>query len=76
MTTEKPTWKNAPVWANWLSQDQDGKWFWSEYKPVAIERDGCFSPAGNTFTHCKLALRGEVNNQWMNTLEHRPEAAQ
>lgn len=29
----KPNWKDAPDWAQWLSQDADGEWFWSEEEP-------------------------------------------
>ncbi len=72
--TTKPQWKDAPQWANWLSQDHDGKWFWFEYRPIPVRREGFFSTAGNALTHCKLALRGEVNHQWKQTLEKRPEA--
>jgi len=30
----KPDWKNAPEWANWLAQDNNGNWYWYEYKPI------------------------------------------
>ena len=28
-----PDWSNAPEWANWLTYDKDG-WFWWEVKPI------------------------------------------
>jgi len=28
-----PSWKDAPEWANWLAQDEDGSWWWFEVKP-------------------------------------------
>ncbi|MGI2025787.1 hypothetical protein [Endozoicomonas acroporae] len=74
MMTTKPQWKDAPQWANWLSQDHDGKWFWSAGKVAASKRDGFFSPVGFADYRCKLAGRGEVNHQWKQTLEQRPEA--
>lgn len=30
----KPNWKNAPEWANWLAMDGNGEWFWYQYKPI------------------------------------------
>ena len=30
---DKPDWKGAPEWANWLAQDEDGPWFWFQLKP-------------------------------------------
>lgn len=32
-----PSWKNAPEWANWVAQDDDGEWSWFEYKPDLVE---------------------------------------
>lgn len=29
----KPDWKDAPDWANWLSMDSDGAWWWHENEP-------------------------------------------
>lgn len=29
----KPSWKDAPQWANWLARDSDGRWYWYEDKP-------------------------------------------
>ena len=28
-----PEWKDAPLWANWLSMTENGDWWWSEEKP-------------------------------------------
>ncbi len=30
----KPSWKDAPDWANWLAMDSGGTWFWYEFMPV------------------------------------------
>jgi hypothetical protein len=32
----KPSWNDAPDWANWLAQDSDGSWTWYEKTPVAL----------------------------------------
>ena len=30
----KPSWDDAPEWAQWLAMDKNGQWFWYEFKPV------------------------------------------
>lgn len=30
----KPDWKDAPEWANWLAQDKDGEWCWWNIAPI------------------------------------------
>lgn len=32
----KPSWDDAPEWANWLAMDADGTWFWFEDEPISI----------------------------------------
>lgn len=29
----KPSWDDAPEWAQWLAMDDSGAWFWYEEKP-------------------------------------------
>lgn len=29
----KPDWKDAPDWANYLAQDDNGSWSWFEHEP-------------------------------------------
>lgn len=29
----KPSWNDAPEWAQWLAMDEDGEWFWFESEP-------------------------------------------
>lgn len=31
----KPSWDDAPAWANYLAMDKSGRWYWYEYKPWA-----------------------------------------
>jgi hypothetical protein len=33
----KPEWKNAPDWAQYLSKDTNGGWFWTNEKPILID---------------------------------------
>jgi len=63
----KPSWIDAPEWANYLAQDADGQWYWFEDKPelkrglaLWINRSG-------------VAKKAEVRNvDWRSTLEQRP----
>jgi len=29
----KPSWKNAPEWANYLAMDKDNDWYWHAFEP-------------------------------------------
>ena len=29
----KPDWKDAPPWADWLAMDSDKQWYWHAYEP-------------------------------------------
>lgn len=49
MSIEKPTWGNAPEWANWLAQELDGSWFWYEKEPWYIKSKWIFNGK------CKIA---------------------
>lgn len=61
----KPSWKDAPEWAEWLAQDEDGEWKWLAGLPgkyvdcwTAVKIKGC----------CKGIALGD----WWDTLEKRP----
>ncbi len=30
----KPSWDDAPEWAQWLAMDESGRWFWYDKMPV------------------------------------------
>jgi hypothetical protein len=30
----RPSWNDAPEWANYLTCDNDGQWYWYEEKPI------------------------------------------
>jgi hypothetical protein len=61
----KPDWKNAPDWANYLAQDASGSWAWFENKPVAI-------PASMWVSDGAERIQTVVKN-WKETLESRPK---
>lgn len=39
MNSQKPSWKDAPKWANFLAMDQDGTWFWYENEPLRMDNE-------------------------------------
>ena len=75
--TAKPSWENAPEWAQWLAQDADGEWCWFRHRPL---KDSGMHIWNNNVS---LAVKGEMqwqrsgesapNENWRNTLEKRPK---
>jgi hypothetical protein len=61
----KPTWDEAPEWANWLARDEDGTWGWFENEPRIRFNDGWYSDSGRYLTV-------ENYDYWRDTLEPRP----
>lgn len=66
----KPSWKDAPEWAIYRAQDRSGHWYWYELKPkpskelsIWVSKDDCVI----------LASIGLPNENWMDTLEERPQ---
>lgn len=70
----KPSWKDAPDWAGWLAQDEDGVWYWHQNEP---------GQNGEDVNNCRYWLShgesdiadggGELLGDWHDTLEKRPE---
>lgn len=67
----KPSWADAPEWANFLSQGFSGAWFWHEFNPE-IGDCAYFSVKGKYTIH----IAGEILGDWRDTLEKRPEQAE
>jgi hypothetical protein len=72
----KPSWSDAPEWAQWLAQDEDGGWCWYEGKPKEAERGWRvinFVDLRPSRTSIVLGdLDYNANPDWRNTLEKRP----
>ena len=64
----KPSWEDAPEWANLLSQGLSGTWYWHEFKPVL--GDCAYFSVKGKYT---LQRGGVVLGDWRDTLEKRPE---
>ena len=59
----KPSWDDAPEWANFLAMDADGEWCWHEKKPNA--GDGLWIPGLGKWKVVKVPA-------WEETLEAKP----
>ena len=68
----KPSWDDAPWWAEWLAQDEDGCWVFFHLKPNAKSLSGKWD--GYSVTDDFEEIHGDDANQnWKNTLEKRPK---
>lgn len=72
----KPSWADAPDWAEWLAQDEDGEWKWLGSNPSKYI-DGW---TANKLSRCKkvgaygaVIEKGTILCDWCDTLEKRPE---
>lgn len=60
----KPSWNDAPEWAQWLAMDEDGKWWWFECKPRLVSDQAWFNNGGR-FAYASV-------NDFRESLEPRP----
>jgi len=70
---KKPSWKDAPDWAQWLAQDCSGQWRFHTAKPQLIPSsfiapESFHAVAGRSIR----STSGEVIGDWRDTLEQRP----
>ena len=65
----KPSWKDAPEWGEWLAQDEDGEWKWLAGLPGEYVD-------GWTAVKIKGCCKGSALGDWRGTLEKRPEQAE
>ena len=64
---QKPKWKDAPCWARYLAQNDDGQWVWYEKRPSLAFRMGYFfAENGGEYEEAEYA------DDWHTTLEERP----
>lgn len=63
----KPSWEDAPEWANWLAMDSNGEWHWYEGKPATGKREWL---ANKDKWYVQPAK--SKSYQWRDTLEERP----
>ena len=67
----KPNWKDAPEWANYLAMDSDGSWYWFELEPWYDEPNGIWYCANK---HYSISNRSEEAARPISSisLEKRP----
>ena len=71
MTAQLPDidWSDAPPGWNWLAQDEDGRWFWYQVKPVPGIGGGVWRSNSRTQ---RFAFQGAPNPLWLDSLQERP----
>ena len=66
----KPSWDDAPEWAEWLAQDENGDWAFYPDKPND-KQDQWVMPYTAPYA-LNTVGRSKVHGDWRNTLERRP----
>ncbi len=71
-----PSWKCAPEWANWLAQDEDGRWQWYSLKPTLDDEPTEFSPQLNDqwwlADSDECTISADARSGWRSSLQPRP----
>lgn len=67
----KPSWEDAPEWAEWLAQHASGYWAWGCGNPAADAK--AWEGVGEDWEVQWSGCAGEVLGDWRDTLERRPE---
>lgn len=62
----KPSWDDAPEWAQLLAMDEDGGWWWFQCPPVQGECMWIASDGG--FRRARVS-----HSDWKDSLEQRPK---
>jgi len=61
----KPSWDDAPEWANYLVMDSEGWWWWFEFKPSTNGNGGWFEDYG------KVEF-SNIESCWIDSMEVKP----
>lgn len=63
----KPSWKDAPWWAEYRAEDKNGQWTWFQKHPKKYK--GIWLPVDNSaFCDCV------ADKKWASTCEKRPKS--
>ncbi|HDZ8980329.1 TPA: hypothetical protein RUY06_002225 [Aeromonas veronii] len=68
----KPSWDDAPGWANWLCQRDDGMWFWCVEEPRVSENGWETRHEARATYPSGDQIPEHVLGDWRDTLERRP----
>ena len=72
----KPSWEDAPEWAEWVAQDDDGEWKWLGSNPSkyingwTANKLSCCKKMGS---YGSVIEKGTILGDWRDTIEKRPE---
>jgi hypothetical protein len=70
--SNKPDWKDAPIWANWLAQDSDGQWSWWNLEPAQAKLGSWLQGDPlDAYQYLDLWFT-ESAEDWRETLDPRP----
>lgn len=69
--TAPPPWSEAPPWAMYMAQDEDGEWWWYEKEPRPFDEGTWLE--GSIHGLVLKAETGSNNPNWRDTLQKRPE---
>lgn len=71
-----PSWDDSPKWANWLAQDEDGRWGWYSLKPTLDDEPTEFSPQRNDqwwlADSDERTISADARSGWRSSLQPRP----
>lgn len=75
MVSIKPSWKDAPEWANWLTMNGDGSWTWFEGTPVVSMPDSKFIHRWDHESRREQTIESSSicnTDNWTISIEQRP----
>lgn len=74
---DPPSWLSAPKWAEWLAQNESGRWCWYEKKPLAVPAETSDDVGewdiARTEDEFENSVMGMPNQYWYSTLVSRPQ---
>lgn len=74
---DHPSWLSAPKWAEWLAQNESGRWCWYEKKPLAVPAETSDDVGewdiASTEDEFENSVMGMPNQYWYSTLVSRPQ---
>jgi hypothetical protein len=65
---QKPSWKDAPEWANYFAKDRDARWFWFEHEPLINPAIRCWTRKIDG----RIQLARDDEDSWKQSLRKRP----
>jgi hypothetical protein len=60
----KPSWNDAPEWANWLAMDDNGNWYWYSAEPSYDFGDGLWKDGGESdIASCPISAESSLERR-------------